>query len=120
MPPIEPIQEPELFLPQEMASLSFPPSAGILYGFTTCDFSVPTAIKGHKATTKLADFPDWTPFQFASSTCYTNLNNPTTTPATASTTMGFTYGEILISFFLFILILGSVFGFIINNFLKRL
>jgi hypothetical protein len=50
-------------------------------------------------------------FQFSSSTCYSQISEI----KTASTTL--TYGEILISFFLFIIMLGSVFGFIINKFL---
>jgi hypothetical protein len=44
---------------------------------------------------------------------YLPYERATTTPKK----YGFTNGEILISFFLFIIILGSVFGFIINKFL---
>ena len=50
-------------------------------------------------------------FQFGSSTCVATISEINT----ASTTM--TYGDILIGFFLFLMILGAVFGFIISKFL---
>jgi len=80
---------------------------------TTCDFYTPKAINKH-ALVGLNDIDDWKPFQFASSTCITMQQNATSTYPT------FTYGEILISFFLFLMILGAVFGFIIRNFFGKL
>lgn len=52
-------------------------------------------------------------FEYASSTCQT-INNFST-----STIPTMTQGEILISFFLFLMILGSVFSFIIYHFLTK-
>jgi len=52
-------------------------------------------------------------FHFASSTCVATISEI----KTASSTM--TYGDILISFFLFLMILGSVFSFIIYHFLTK-
>ena len=50
--------------------------------------------------------------KLASSTC----DAITTQPATLGI---FSYGEILIGFFLFIIMLGLTFGFIINHFVKK-
>lgn len=53
-------------------------------------------------------------FEFASTTCIQRI---TQTTATSNTIGGFTYGEIMISFFLFLIVLGCLVGFIINRFL---
>jgi len=52
-------------------------------------------------------------FQFASSTCVITQNLATTTSAYN----GFTYGEIVISLFLFLILLQLVFSFFIAKFL---
>ena len=53
--------------------------------------------------------------QFASSTTFLTIDYATDTPVLPT----FTYGEVLISFFLFLIILGSVFSFIIRSFINN-
>jgi hypothetical protein len=51
-------------------------------------------------------------WNYASSSCYYSNSN-------ASTTGGFTNGEILTNFFLFLIILGLITGFILNKVIKK-
>lgn len=73
---------------------------------TTCNYFNPKVWDGSPPTTKQDTF------EYASSTCITNFSNATGSLATM------TYGDVLISFFLFIIMLGFVFGFILKFFRK--
>jgi hypothetical protein len=77
------------------------------FSTTTCNYFNPRVWDGSLPTNK-QDI-----FEYSSSTCVSIISEI----KTASSTM--TYGDILISFFLFLLILGSVFSFIIYHFLTK-
>jgi hypothetical protein len=84
------------------------------YSTTICSYSNPLeVIKNGEII--ILEYPVATNvnYQWGSSTCVATISEINT----ASTTM--TYGDILISFFLFLLILGSVFSFIIYHFVTK-
>ncbi len=58
-------------------------------------------------------------FQWGSSTCsYTGTTEIIDTSG-ASTTLGFSYGDILTNYFLFIIMVAMITGFLINKFIIR-
>lgn len=66
---------------------------------TTCQFSVPLRYDGTTPEQYVSSF------QYAQSVCVTEYS----ASSTILTSFGFTYGEIVISFFLFLVIIGYIF-----------
>lgn len=93
-------EEDLIYYPDKYATSS------LQVGETICDFYNPQNRQG-----KYPGKDDF--WNYASSTCYSSY--PASTTKSFS---DFTYGDILIILLLFIMILGSCFGFIIRHFLN--
>lgn len=57
-------------------------------------------------------------FQYSSSSCVYSGQLETIATSTQKTINGFTYGDILTNYFIFIILIGCVAGFLINKFVK--